>query len=58
MINFMQQVFGVYTPLVNSDGSAIGGFAGADWQYIGACTIFCICLIFAFKVLSGIFRRK
>lgn len=47
MIELMQDIFGVYTPI---DGQP-------DFQYIGAVAIFCIVLWSVFRIFGAVIKK-
>lgn len=60
MINWLQQVFGTYTPNTYTDNGVDiipSGMAGVDWTYIAGIVIFLVITICIFKTIGKLFDK-
>lgn len=66
MTQILQDIFGVYTPVMadvyDATGNYVGttvasGMAGVDWQYLAGVALFAIVLISVFKLLGVILKN-
>lgn len=53
-IQFLQNLLGTYTPVVNTEGIIPSGMAGVDWPYVIRAVIFMIVLWSMFRILGGL----
>ena len=53
-IQFLSGLFGNYTPVLSSDGSAAIGMAGVDFPYVFRAIIFIVVIYSVFNLLGGI----
>lgn len=53
-IQFLQNLLGTYTPVVNSEGIIPPGMAGVDWPYVIRAVIFMIVIWSMFRILGGL----
>lgn len=58
MKTLLQNLFGVYTPLTNSNGDIIEGLAGIDYEYILGVLLFAIMLFCVLKILGGFIKNE
>lgn len=52
-IQFLNNLLGTYTPIVNETGTIPAGMAGVDWPYIIRAVVFIIVLWSIFRILGG-----
>lgn len=52
-ISFINGLLGVYTPVLNPDGTIAPGFAGLDIPYIFRAIVFCLVVYSVFRLLGG-----
>lgn len=57
MISIINNLFGVYTPLVDSAGNYVTGLAGVDWPWIFGALLFAITLISCFKIIGTVIKH-
>lgn len=60
MINWLQQVFGTYTPITYTDNGVDiipSGMAGVDWTFIAGIVIFIVITICIFKTIGKLFDK-
>lgn len=65
MINFMNEVFGHYTPntyeVITSDGSIQSvipaGLSGVDFRYVGSVLIFTVFMFCIMRIVGSLFSR-
>lgn len=56
-IAFLDNLLGVYTPVLDSAGNIPAGLAGVDFPFVFRAVVFCIVLHSVFRVLGGIICR-
>lgn len=56
-IQFLNGLFGNYTPVVSSDGSVAIGMAGVDYPYVFRALLFVIVVYSVFKLLGAIITK-
>lgn len=59
---FMQEMFGVYTPITytNDAGATVvpAGFAGVNFEYVFSVLLFALTIYCLFRLLGGFFKWK
>lgn len=50
MTSIITQLFGAYTPLINSQGEVLQGLAGVNWGWIAGAALGIVCIVFCLKV--------
>lgn len=58
MRQILTDIFGKYTPLLDSAGDPVQTLAGVDWEYIAGVLLFAITLSFAFRFVIAIFTKR
>lgn len=53
MIDFLNSVLGVYTPVLNPDGYIAAGMAGIDFPYIFRCIFFLVVIYSVLRIIGG-----
>lgn len=53
-IRFIENLLGVYTPVVDSSGVIPSGFSGVDWPYMVRALIFVIVIYSVFRIIGGL----
>lgn len=53
-IAFFESLLGVYTPVLNIDGSVAVGMAGVDFPYIFRCIFFGIVVFSVLRIIGGV----
>lgn len=53
-IAFLDNLLGVYTPVLDSAGNIPPGFAGVDFSFVFRAIIFCIVVHSVFRIFGGI----
>ena len=53
----MQSIFGVYSPILDSSGVPVAGFAGVDWQYICSVLLFGLVVWGFLRCLLSVIRK-
>lgn len=60
MINWLQSVFGVYTPVTYTENGVdvvASGMAGVDWQYLCGIAVFLVITVCVFKTIGKLFDK-
>ena len=57
MRTVIESIFGVYVPVVNTEGVALEGMAGVDWPYIAGVVLFAIVLLCFFKLVGVVLKK-
>lgn len=57
MQTVIQNIFGVYTPIMDSNGVIPSGAAGVDWGYVAGVLLFAIVLFCFFKIVGGLIKK-
>lgn len=57
MRTLIQSIFGVYTPLLDSQGQVIKGISGVDFEYLVGVFLFGICLFSIFRILGVVIKN-
>lgn len=61
MINWIQNVFGVYTPITYTENGIDiipAGCAGVNWEYIAGVAVFITVVVCIFKLLGSLFKGR
>ena len=53
-IDFLNDLFGNYTPVVDSNGVIPAGMAGVDFPYVFRAVLFVVVVYCVFKVIGAI----
>lgn len=56
LYSVITQLFGSYSPLVDSEGAVITGIAGVDFAWLAGVFLFAIVLWSFFKLVGGVFK--
>lgn len=57
MLDVLRNIFGTYSPVVNTDGLIPSGMAGVNMEYVGHVLLFAICLVSVFKLIGVLLRK-
>lgn len=58
MIDFFNSILGVYSPIVNPDGTIAFGFAGVDFPYVFRAVFFALVVYSVLKCIGGIICKS
>lgn len=53
-IDFLNNLFGAYTPIVDNNGVIPAGMAGVDFPYVFRAVLFVVVVYCVFKVIGAI----
>ena len=56
-IQFLNSLFGAYTPVVDSSGQIAVGMAGVDYPYVFRAILFVVVVYSVFKLLGAIITK-
>ena len=56
-IQFLNNLFGTYSPVVSSDGTVAIGMAGVDYTYVFRAILFVVVVYSVFKLLGAIITK-
>lgn len=56
-IQFLDSLFGTYTPVFDNLGNIPPGIAGVDIPYVFRCVVFCIVIYSVLKCIGGLICR-
>lgn len=57
MRDLIISIFGTYTPVTDTAGTALQGMAGVDWPYLAGVALFALVLYSFFRLLGVVFKR-
>lgn len=57
MIEFLNNVLGTYTPIINRAGEIPAGMAGVDWPYLIRAAAFLLVFYCVFRILGGVILK-
>lgn len=57
MRSVMQNIFGVYNPIVVNDLEGNIIYTGVDWEYIAGILLFTLCLYCFFRILGMVIQK-
>lgn len=57
MQTVINNIFGVYTPVMDSNGVIPSGMAGVDWSYVAGVVLFAVVLLCFFKIVGAVIKR-
>lgn len=56
MVNIITNLFGSYTPLVDSSGNIITGVSGINFTWLSGVLLFGLTLYCIFRIIGGILK--
>lgn len=56
-IQFLNSLFGTYTPVADSSGQIAAGMAGVDYPYVFRAILFVVVVYSVFKLLGAIITK-
>lgn len=57
MLTIIQNIFGTYVPITNTDGTIAQGLAGVNFEWLAGFILFALMLWCSLRILGGVIKR-